>query len=67
MGRCLKPARHKRPGTTQWSMKRQMSSVDSFLVHCSFTAAGEREIWQGVFTSFLQFFLLIDLECLMKT
>ena len=35
--------------------------------HSGFTASVEREIWPEVSTSFFQFFLLIDLECLMKT
>ena len=35
--------------------------------HSGFTASSEREIWPEVSTSFFQFVLLIDLECLMKT
>ena len=48
-------------------MVHEETDVDSFPVHCGFTPAGEREIWQEVSISFFHFFLLIDLECLTKT
>ena len=65
MGRCLEPARHKRPEATQWSMKAQMSTHFLFAV-ASLQPLNEKYGKRSL-PLFIQFFLFIDLECLMKT